>query len=161
MLCKPKNPACDICPVRVGCVALATDTISALPVKIKTSKIKHRFFNYLLIRDGDYILMNKRGEKDIWANMYDLPLVETAGPLMPEQVINSSQLGPYFESDIIIVKTYPVKKHVLTHQHLYTQFIHIANKPVKLKESWRFVPLKDLQGLAQPKIIDAFINSLQ
>jgi hypothetical protein len=38
-----------------------------LPVKLKTVKIRKRFFNYLLITDGEKILMNKRNDGDIWA----------------------------------------------------------------------------------------------
>src|ERR1700742_1316502 len=65
MLCKPKNPDCAICPVREGCYALKNDMINSLPQKLKKIKIKERYFNYLLVTDGDNILMNKRGENDI------------------------------------------------------------------------------------------------
>src|SRR5690606_16865166 len=43
--CKPQSPNCDICPLNNSCVALQQNTISALPVKIRNTKIKHRYFH--------------------------------------------------------------------------------------------------------------------
>jgi A/G-specific adenine glycosylase len=83
MLCKPKNPACGICPVRIGCIAFKTNATTYLPVKINKVNVRERFFNYMLISDGKKILMNKRDESDIWANMYDLPLIETTELMEP------------------------------------------------------------------------------
>ncbi len=159
MLCKPKNPDCEICPVRAGCFAYANNAISVLPQKLKKVKIRERFFNYLLITDGGTVLMNKRNEKDIWANMYDLPLIETPTYLSSQQVAELPQVVAYFGENVQIIKTFPIKKHVLTHQHLHTQFIQIANKPIKLEQEWFYTELKKLKKLALPKIISIFINN--
>src|SRR6202000_1451988 len=43
MLCKPKNPACGICPVRSACYAFLNNATTALPVKINKIKIRERF----------------------------------------------------------------------------------------------------------------------
>jgi len=160
MLCKPKNPACDICPIRPGCYAYANNEIATLPVKLKKVKIRERFFNYLLIMDGDKILMNKRGEKDIWANMYDLPLIETPEYLPAEQIITLPQFYDIYPENSSIINTYPIKKHVLTHQHIYAQFIHVNGFPKKLKPEWLFISINNLENLAMPKIIFTFINNL-
>ena len=105
------------------------------------------------------ILMNKRDEKDIWANMYDLPLIETFTYTSPEDVVTSLEAKAIFGNDIQIVKTFAVKKHLLTHQHLHTQFIRVANKPVKLKQEWFYIDVKDVWKLAFPKIIAIFLNN--
>src|SRR5476651_1274966 len=39
MLCKPKNPACGICPVRTGCHAFLNNAVTALPVKLNKLKV--------------------------------------------------------------------------------------------------------------------------
>jgi A/G-specific adenine glycosylase len=160
MLCKPKNPACEICPVRTDCYAFNNTEIAILPQKLKKTKIRERFLNYLLITEGDTILMNKRGEKDIWANMYDLPLIETTVYFQSSEIIALPQLKEFFGEEIQIIETLPVKKHVLTHQHLHTQFIHIANRPIKLKQKWFYTDVKNLKKLPLPKIIFIFINNL-
>jgi len=159
MLCKPKNPDCAICPVRTECYAFNNNAITILPQKIKKAKIRERFFNYLLVTDGDTVLMNKRDEKDIWANMYDLPLIETFSYVLPSEIATLPQAKELFGDDIQIIKTFSTKKHLLTHQHIYTQFIQVNTKPVKLKKEWFYIEVKDLKKLAFPKIIAIFINN--
>ncbi|MBS1521871.1 MAG: A/G-specific adenine glycosylase [Bacteroidetes bacterium] len=160
MLCKPKNPDCAICPVRSGCYANHNNVITELPQKLKTVKIRERFLNYIVVTDGDTILMNKRDEKDIWANMYDFPLFETSHRLTAEEVLQLPEFKSHFGENNLIIDTYPIKKHVLTHQHLHAQFIHISNKPIKLEQKWFYIDVNILENIAMPKIIFIFINNL-
>jgi A/G-specific adenine glycosylase len=157
MLCKPKNPACGICPVRVGCIAFKTNATTYLPVKLKTVKIRKRFFNYMLISDGKKILMNKRGEGDIWANMYDLPLIETAELMEPDELLQLPQMNVFGEN-IALKDNSAVIKHVLTHQHLFIRFLILKNRPEKLQENWFYTEVENLENLALPKAIFIFIK---
>jgi len=158
MLCKPKNPACGICPVRLGCYAFKHNAINALPVKIKKVKIRERYFNYFLITDGDKLLMNKRNESDIWANMYDLPLIETKNLLSVEELILLPEFIEYWGTDAKIAEVVVPKKHVLTHQHLHVRFISLAQMPVKFKDDWIFIVRRNLKKLALPKVIFIFLD---
>jgi len=159
MLCKPRNPFCDICPVSVDCYALKNKQVNELPVKIKAVKIKQRYFNYWLIIDNDKLLLNKRDESDIWANMYDLPLTETLEDRTIEQLISSPEVFDLlgFQPEINVV--YSTQKHILTHQHIYYRFIYIKNNSeIKLKPSWFFSKVENLNNLALPKIIFLFLT---
>ena len=160
MLCKPKNPDCNICPVRSDCYAYNHDAIAELPQKLKKIKVRERFLNYIVVTDGNTILMNKRDEKDIWANMYDFPLFESNHPLTAEQVLLLPEFKGYFGENSRIINNYPIKKHVLTHQHLHAQFIHIDNRPIKLEQKWFYVDVNNLEKIAMSKIIFIFINNL-
>jgi A/G-specific adenine glycosylase len=159
MLCKPKNPACDICPVREGCYAFSNNVIASLPVKLNKVKIRERFFNYFLIVDGDRILMNKRGEADIWANMYDLPLIETKTFLQPGEVMALPETVAFFGEDVTVTEVQTPKKHVLTHQHLHVQFIKLQQPPVNMKPGWVFIEVVKLEKIALPKIIFIFLDN--
>jgi A/G-specific adenine glycosylase len=160
MICKPRNPACGICPVRVGCYAFIHNATTTLPIKLKTVKVRERFFNYFLISDGNTILVNKRDDKDIWANMYDLPLIETSTMLSPTELLSLSEVEAYFGKEINILEPPVIKKHVLTHQHLYVRLIILQSQPVKLKESWSFSTIENFKTLAIPKIIFIFIKNI-
>jgi A/G-specific adenine glycosylase len=160
MLCKPKSPGCNICPVREGCYAYNNNIVSQLPKKLKTIKIRDRFFNYLLVTDGDKVLMNKRSDSDIWANMYDLPLVETPDHMPPENVIKLLQTKEIFGNNIRITASFTTKRHLLTHQRIHAQFIRVENKPIKLKQEYFFIEVKNIKMLALPKIINIFLNNL-
>jgi A/G-specific adenine glycosylase len=160
MLCKPKNPDCAICPIRSDCYAYNNNAIAELPQKLKTTKIRERFLNYIVVTDGDIILMNRRDENDIWANMYDFPLFESTHRLVAEDVLLLPEFKSYFGENSLIINNYPIKKHVLTHQHLHAQFIHISNRPIKLEQKWFYIDVNILESIAMPKIIFIFINKL-
>jgi A/G-specific adenine glycosylase len=157
MLCKPKNPACGICPVRIGCVAFKTNATTYLPVKINKVKVRERFFNYMLISDGEKILMNKRDESDIWANMYDLPLIETTELMEPAELLKLPQMS-FFGENIIIKDNSPIIKHVLTHQNLYIRFLILKDSPKKLQDNWFYTDVANLKNLALPQRIFIFIK---
>jgi len=159
LVCKPKNPACGTCPIRPGCYAFLNNATTALPVKSKKVKIKERYFNYFLIEDEGKILMNKRAENDIWANMYDLPLIETPLPTTIDELAALPQTTEIFGSELIIKKVFPVVKHILTHQHLHVRFIIWGKKPPAMKPNWVFIEVENLKKIALPKVVFIFLDN--
>ena len=159
-LCKPKNPACGICPVREGCYAFLNNAVNTLPVKLNKVKVRERYLNYFLITDDDSLLMNRRNDKDIWANMYDLPLIETSTPVTPEELTALPQVTAFFGDGIKVDAIFPVVKHVLTHQRLFVRFIKLQNQPIKLKEEWFNTDINNLKKLALPRVIFIFLKNI-
>ncbi|WP_317174113.1 A/G-specific adenine glycosylase [Mucilaginibacter boryungensis] len=158
LLCKPKNPACGICPVREGCYAFKHNAITTLPVKLNKLKIRKRFFNYLLIKDGDLILMHKRGAGDIWTNMYQLPLIETAELMEPHHVLDLPAAKSFLSENTSVKAISAVHKHVLTHQHLYVRFIELDGFKNKPTGDFFFIEVKKIKNLALPQIIFIFLT---
>lgn len=159
IICKPKNPACGICPVRTGCYAFMHNAATALPVKLKTVKVRERFFTYFLVLDGDRILMNKRGSGDIWANMYDLPMIETPGQMPAYDVLVTHEAVEYFGNTPGIKEAFGTQTHILTHQRLRVNFVQLEVLPVKLKEEWFYTEVENLKKLALPQIIFIFLTN--
>jgi A/G-specific adenine glycosylase len=160
MLCKPKNPGCGICPVRTGCVAFSANAVASLPVKLKTVKVRERFFNYFLVTSGDTVLMNKRGDKDIWANMFDLPMAETDTLLSVKELLKQPGVSAVFGNDIEAIEVSPVHKHILTHQRLFVRLIKIEDQPLKMHENWVKINVQNLPELALPKIIFILLKNI-
>ena len=77
MQCKPKNPNCEECILRLDCVAYQDNLVDQLPQKIKAKKSRDRFFHYFIIQKEDSVLMSQRTEGDVWANLFEFPLIET------------------------------------------------------------------------------------
>ncbi|MFD0795194.1 A/G-specific adenine glycosylase [Mucilaginibacter litoreus] len=157
MLCKPKNPACGICPVRIGCYAFKNNAITTLPVKINKIKVRKRYFNYLLIFKNGKILINKRGENDIWANMYDLPLIESSELLEIEQVMTLVRENIY-GVNVTLKDNSGIIKHILTHQQLFIRFLVFTELPKKLHGGWFYTDITNLDNLALPKSVFKFIK---
>jgi A/G-specific adenine glycosylase len=157
--CKPKSPDCGVCPLRETCFAYNNNAVGSLPVKLKKLTIKNRYLNYFLVTDGDKLLLNKRGDNDIWANMYDLPLIETTEASPVEELFSSNEMLSLFGMVPPIVKAYPQKKHVLTHQHIHARLFHIEAdiNNIRLQPNWFITEQGRMKHLALPKLISLFL----
>lgn len=159
LICKPRNPDCDRCPLKTGCYAYANNAVNILPVKSKKVNVRTRFFNYFLVTDGYNILMKKRGENDIWANMYDLPLIETPLDTPIDELLTLPQTLSTFGTGLAVKRVYPAVKHVLTHQHLYVRFIVLDTQPDILEVDWVNIKVADLIKIPLPKVIFLFLDN--
>lgn len=161
MLCRPKKPDCAICPVSLGCEALRTGRVGELPIKLKSKPSANRFFNYFVVREADGLYLQQRTSGDIWENLYQLPLVETASQISVEELKSHPSVNEWFGERVRLIPLGSPVKHVLSHQNLHAQFYEVqesTDSPAK-KESWDYVLLKDLNKLAKPKLIYAFLTS--
>ena len=158
--CKPQNPDCKSCPLQVDCYANRLGMTALFPVKLKTKKVRERYFNFILAQKEDSILMNKRGQNDIWRNLYELPLFETAEPIIAEELIQTDSFKQFFGEDVRICSVSDTIKHLLSHQKIFAQFIEIENfsEQYHNKLNWFYVSDDDLIKLAQPKLIFEFLQ---
>lgn len=152
--CSPKKPACLLCPLNESCKALETGMVSELPVKLKKTKIKERYFNYLVVLDGlgNTILEQRKG-KGIWQNLYQFPLVESNKEMnldtleknLPEFLTRTNSVSLFNENQIV---------HKLSHQHLNTKFwiIHVDEL------THNVIPIEDLEKYPVPVLISQFIE---
>ncbi len=122
--CKPKSPVCGSCGLQNNCVAFQLQKVGELPVKLKKSKIKKRFFNYIVLLDEDKTVLEPRRKKDIWQHLYQFPLVESEETLTMEALREKEDF-----LDLISGKSYDIRLfnqkvnvHKLSHQHIYAQF---------------------------------------
>ena len=103
--------------------------------------------------------MNKRDESGIWANMYDLPLIETDQLLPIDELLALPQTQQFFGTDIKIESVQPVVKHILTHQRLFVRFITLSSKPLKIEPNWSYVETNNFKKIALPKVIFIFLDN--
>ncbi|MEN9611138.1 MAG: hypothetical protein RLZZ628_1952 [Bacteroidota bacterium] len=75
--CVPKSPVCEACPLKTYCFAFQQEQVTYFPVSSKKTTKNTRFFNYLFVKAGENVWLHQRIEKDIWQNLYELPLIET------------------------------------------------------------------------------------
>lgn len=162
LLCRPKNPLCDTCPISIACIALKTDRIKTLPIKTKSKPSINRYFNYFLVKDKHQpgLFMVQRATDDIWANLYEFPLIETSALLAPNELADHAMLSEWFSTGFSIVPVSGVVKHVLSHQNLHAQFFEVRGAFLRSENTvWDYVLLKDLNNLAKPKLIYSFLTN--
>ncbi len=167
MVCTPKNPACDRCPVASRCIALRTQSIAELPVKAGNTKTRTRHFNYLRIETGSGIYLRKRAAKDIWQGLWELPLIETekaAGPKTMQRLIGeldasatkrASNRGKKDNCSWTIRLSSAPVKHVLSHQLIHARFWEATPPPGFVPpKDWKLVPWKRLDAHALPRLVE-------
>jgi A/G-specific adenine glycosylase len=166
LVCTPKSPACNTCPLAFACEALKRNQIESFPVKTpkKTPTIRH--LNYLVIsftRDNkEFILMRRRTGNDIWRNMYDFPCVETISASDESEVLNScvkSELLGGFPFVVTHVSGEYI--HQLSHRRLLARFIRIElNGEPALPENITSVWKDHIAELPLPRLIDRYLANL-
>ena len=126
--CVPKNPDCGICVLNSGCLALKYNKVGELPVKLKKTKVRNRYFNYIVFSDAiQNLIIRKRVEKGIWHNLYEFPLIETDGEVDFDSI--SKLINDKYGNKNAILSIKPLNKskilHKLSHQHLFIDFYKV------------------------------------
>ena len=119
--CTPQNPACLFCPLAGSCMALSKSMVAQLPVKQHKTKTTERFLNYIYVRAGACTFINKRTGNDIWKNLFELPLIETASSVTEEELLALPEFIKLFDKEEVPVVRSICRnvKHVLSHRVLY------------------------------------------
>lgn len=154
VVCKPASPLCGECPFRRTCKAYLQDKVDKWPVRNKKAGIKKRWFDYLVIESGGRFLLRKRTGKDIWANLYEFPLLE-GNRLSPKAVLKRAE-----EEGWLVPGKYTLrmvsewKEQALSHQKIHARFFEIdpGPNPGKIK-GYQWVARKKADELAFPRLI--------
>ena len=125
--CKPQHPDCENCCMADCCLAFARQTVDQLPVKTKKIPIKNRYLYYLHIDNHAFTYIHKRDPHDIWAGLYEFPLIESTKPLSIEELPAQQEWTTIFRHcQYTITHVGKVIKHQLTHRTIYAQFVKIS-----------------------------------
>ncbi len=158
--CKPKQPLCEQCMFRLSCYAFTRGEVNQLPVKLKGKGSRDRYFNYFILKNSDHLLMSKRGEGDVWQNLYEFPLLESDHTMDIIDILNDKWFVSYFGQDADLSILQKQTKHILSHQNIYATFFEVRLKGdlIQKKSNWDYVVLKDLDKLAKHKLIFTFLE---
>ncbi|PKM55605.1 MAG: A/G-specific adenine glycosylase [Firmicutes bacterium HGW-Firmicutes-3] len=113
LICVPRNPKCDICPVCNFCRARIKNIQNSLPIKTPKAKkeIKKMMVAYVVFEDQ--VLLEKRGTEGLLANLWGFPIIEV------EENYPSKEMMAYLEDNyglhVIEEAVITTKKHVFTH----------------------------------------------
>ncbi len=156
--CKPQNPKCENCILQEHCLAFQNNTVYELPVKDKKIKIKNRYFNYIILNHKDSVYIQKRTGKDIWQNLYQFYLIETPQQETEETILNHKDLH-LLTKDFDVLKVTGLKKHILSHQHLYATFYEISVKNALKTDSLLKIKRSGLMEYGLPQLIIKYLSA--
>ena len=152
LVCTPKVPGCKSCRLSINCEALLKNEVDILPLKSKKINKRDRFFNFLVITDGESTYLQQRLEKDIWIRLFQFPLLET------EQEISSIENNSLIDSKHYLVNVSD-HKHLLSHQTIYAKFWLFKSETALPKSSkFKIVSISEIHNYAVPKLIENYLN---
>lgn len=158
--CKPANPDCNSCPMQDHCEAFAQNTIQLLPVKTKKLKKRTRYFNFVVLMQGEDTWIERREGKDIWKQLHQFPCLESEELYTKKEI--QSQLENHFTEVVkgkIIQESKPYQQ-LLTHQKIIAKFwkIEVENFFVEKDVGLMRIEYQNLSNFAFPKIIDCYLK---
>jgi A/G-specific adenine glycosylase len=159
--CVPQKPKCENCPFEDQCYAKQFGKTTDLPVKKPKIKQRKRFFNYLIVTDGKFILIKKRRGKGIWQNLYDFPLIESKIELSQKSIFKNplfTQLNS--QSELEFLNRSDLRRHILSHQIILAQFFHFETSRInRIKNpDYEVIELSHLPQYPIPKLLENYLR---
>ncbi|MDD2411947.1 MAG: A/G-specific adenine glycosylase [Bacteroidales bacterium] len=162
LYCTPQNPNCQNCLFNMNCRAFADDKVNSTPLVKKPAKKQKRFLNYVyfkfLNKGVPSTLVFKRVQKDIWQDLYELPLME-------QENAKKIDIVDFFhlpKSSGKILKKHSKIIHQLSHRELHIVFwecdVSLNAISDTLLTLYELIPQINLSQKAFPVPIVNFIN---
>lgn len=163
MQCIPCSPDCMACPFADSCVAFREGRVERLPRKERKTKVTDRWFNYMYVRAGAYTFIRKRKAGDIWQNLYEFPLIETAGETAWDELSVMPEFRMLFpEGEIRSVRSVATGvRHVLSHRVIHAECyeIELSDPEFKLPGFLR-IPEEDFEKFPVSRLVSRFFSLL-
>ncbi|MFT6849944.1 MAG: A/G-specific adenine glycosylase [Sphingobacteriales bacterium] len=157
-ICKPKNPNCTDCIFNRECKAFADENVFDFPVKSRKTKIRTRYFNYLICTFKDTTYLLKRGEKDIWQGLFDFPMIETSN-LQDWTNLAQDPQAPYLTKSNVIKAPRLTEeiKHILSHQVIIARFWEVELNNY-LDSNLLEIKSKDIHKFASSRLLEKYLE---
>jgi A/G-specific adenine glycosylase len=138
LLCRPKNPDCEVCPFKQRCQAYAQNKVDYFPVKTPKQKLPTRYaIAFILRREDGAILLRKRPPKGLLGGMMEVPST------------------PWLEEKPKDFSAEPRVRHTFTHFHLEMR-VQFSNDFGAFEGVW--VQPQELKNYALPTLMKKIIR---
>jgi len=161
LICKPKNPLCNECPIEEHCLARKDNLVEDFPIKTPKLASKIRYFHFIvpLLTDQKTTLIKRTGN-DIWKNMFTFPMIETYEETGYDMII--TQMKDEFNLEVSELISISKLKHILSHRVIHASFYLIKVKENLLceKNNTFDVGIKSLKEFySLPRLITKYLET--
>ncbi len=137
LVCRPKNPSCDLCPLQTDCKAYILGKSEAFPTKALKQKLPTRYATAFLIqREDGALLLRKRPSQGLLGGMMEVPTTPWEETHTREERL--------------------VVKHTFTHFHFQ---VGICYLPTAEGFEGVWVHPQDLKSYALPTVMKKIIKA--
>lgn len=162
--CVPSNPGCLTCIFRDDCYAFNKGMVKELPVKKTVPAVQDRYFHYLVLLGADKethkIVMKRRGDDDIWARLWEFPLVEAHGPHdfndpgFTEQVRRMLEGIPFR-----VVSATGWYRHKLSHRNIHARFFFLKAEKLPFLAGAERVDPQKVVNYPVSRLVEQFLEA--
>ena len=148
MICTPRNPDCESCPVRAFCEAYREGNPEALPRKPekRARRVEERAVALVFVKDG--VLVRKR-EKGLLKGLWEFP--GYAGARTAEDVaecLKEEGLDAHFQGEL------GKATHIFTHLEWHMKGFRFSSR--ETPEGWKAANEEELNALAFPTALKKY-----
>ncbi|RPF50546.1 A/G-specific adenine glycosylase [Aquisalibacillus elongatus] len=155
LICTPKKPKCDQCPVQEHCLAYEYGNQEDLPIKSKSKKQKTENFHVLVLTNskGEY-LIEKRPSDGLLANLWQFPLLpKQDAEQLPENFQN------HYGAEIALEGKGESVKHVFS--HVIWEVEVLFGKVGDDLQTGKFVTAQELKNYPFPNVQHKVMEQLK
>lgn len=156
LLCLPKQPKCEECPLNSHCVAFLNKLQNQIPVTVQKQKPMEKYRHYLCLHWGDTVAIRMRNESGIYQHLYEFPAVSREDKLDHLDAI-LALFGIVDNISIISKKTF---KHQLTHQTIYATcwYLRISDDKFVSPSDWEWHNKESIANLPIHRLMEKMIK---
>lgn len=159
LVCTPRNPDCENCPIIGFCEAYKKNEVLRFPVSEKKAEVKTVYFNYIVIRNNENIMLRHRTGKGIWKNLYDFPCIESASALNPDEFETELLKSMIFGQNIPVIQSVSHEyTHKLTHLTIKAVFSEFDADEYSVSNNCVKIYLSDLKNYPVPRLIERYLK---
>jgi len=114
IVCTPKAPSCEICPLAAICAAFELGAQEELPIAQPKKKIPHHLVTAAVIQRNGYVLIAQRPSQGLLGSMWEFP----GGKLQPGEDLTSClqrEIQEELAANILVGEQLGVFRHAYTH----------------------------------------------
>ena len=153
LVCRPSGPDCDMCPLRLRCVARRTDRTRVLPVRPKRKPTPHYEVAACVIRKKGRVLIARRRADQMLGGLWEFP----GGKRRPRETIRQAahrEIDEELGIDIEVGRELCVVRHAYSHFRITLHAFacsHKAGRPqARESDEVRWVPISRLRDYPFP-----------
>lgn len=152
-VCSRAKPACVICPLQDTCVARREGRTAELPTPKPSKTLPEREAVALLLRDAQQrVLLQKRPDTGIWAQLWTLPQAEAGSDLQ-------DWFDAHVDGSLEDAEELPVLQHTFSHYRLHLQILSRKVRGLRVEEpTLRWVANDELPALGLPAPIRKLLD---
>jgi A/G-specific adenine glycosylase len=163
LVCKPKNPDCNACPVNIGCRAKRGGHVDQFPKRIQKPKTPLRKIAVGVVYRNSHMLITRRKSEGLLGGLWEFPGGKIGKHERPEQAC-VREIKEEVNLDVTITDHITQVKHAYTHFKIIMEVFScrylsgdiILNGPV----DFRWITLNEIDQYPFPKANHKFIHLL-